>query len=154
MPDWLYDTGNGWVFLLVTVIIGGSAAFLSGRAIAQTWRPYWHIPLYMVPIAASVRFFHYALFHEPMLSLQNYIVDFAVVLAAASLGYRCFAHPPDGAAVSLAVPPYRTAALAQDCLEIFPCDRRMRQLASPSSIAPAPFAWRNAFDLLDRLVLG
>jgi len=88
MPDWLYDTGNGWVFLLVTVIIGGSAAFLSGRAIAQTWRPYWHIPLYMVPIAASVRFFHYALFHELMISLQNYIVDFAVVLAAASLGYR------------------------------------------------------------------
>ena len=88
MPDWLYDTGNGWVFLLVTVIIGGSAAFLSGRAIAQTWRPYWHIPLYMVPIAASVRFFHYALFHEPMLSLQNYIHDFAVMLAAASLGYR------------------------------------------------------------------
>ena len=88
MPDWLYDTGNGWVFLLVTVIIGGSAAFLSGRAIAQTWRPYWHIPLYMVPIAASVRFFHYALFHEPMILLQNYIVDFATAFAAAALGYR------------------------------------------------------------------
>jgi hypothetical protein len=35
-----------------------------------------------------VRFFHYALFHEPMISLQNYIVDFAVVLVAASFGYR------------------------------------------------------------------
>lgn len=88
MPEWLYHTGSGWVFLLVTVIIGGAAAFLAGRAIAQTWRPYWHIPLYMVPIAASIRFFHYALFHEPMISLQNYAVDFAVVLAAASLGYR------------------------------------------------------------------
>ncbi len=116
MPDWLYDTGNGWVFLLVTVIIGGTAAFLSGRAIAQTWRPYWHIPLYMVPIAASVRFFHYALFHEPMISLQNYIVDFAVVLAAASLGYRIAARPPDGAAVPLAVPPHGAAALAQGAL--------------------------------------
>ena len=117
MPDWLYDTGNGWVFLLVTVIIGGSAAFLSGRAIAQTWRPYWHIPLYMVPIAASVRFFHYALFHEPMLSLQNYIVDFAVVLAAASLGYRHPARPPDGAAVPLAVPPLRGCCAGARCLE-------------------------------------
>ena len=62
MPSWLYDTGNGWVFLLVTVVLGGAAAFMSGRAVAQTWRPYWHIPLYMVPIAATVRFFHYALF--------------------------------------------------------------------------------------------
>lgn len=88
MPEWLYETGNGWVFLLVTVIMGGTAAFLSGRAIAQTWRPYWHIPLYMVPIAASVRFFHYALFEEVMVSPLNYAVDFGVVLAAASLGYR------------------------------------------------------------------
>jgi hypothetical protein len=88
MPDWLYDTGNGWVFVLVTVIMGGAAAFMTGRAIAHTWRPYWHIPLYIVPIAASVRFFHYALFQEPLLSLQNYAVDFAVALVAASLGYR------------------------------------------------------------------
>jgi hypothetical protein len=88
MPDWLYDTGNGWVFLLVTVVIGGAAAFMTGRAIAQTWRPYWHIPLYMAGIACAVRFFHYALFWEPMLSLKNLAVDFAVVLAAASLGYR------------------------------------------------------------------
>jgi hypothetical protein len=88
MPDWLYETGNGWVFLLVTVVLGGSAAFMSGRAVAQTWRPYWHIPLYMVPIAATVRFFHYALFGEPMVSLQNYLVDFGLVLIAASLGFR------------------------------------------------------------------
>jgi uncharacterized protein DUF6867 len=88
MPSWLYDIGNGWVFLLVTVIIGGAAAYMSGRAVAQTWRPYWHIPIYMIPIAATVRFFHYALFGEPLLSLQNYMVDLGVVLAAASLGYR------------------------------------------------------------------
>lgn len=88
MPEWLYDTGNGWVFLLVTIIMGGGAAFMTGRAIAQTWRPFWHIPLYVVAIAGSVRFFHYALFHEPLLSMQNYVVDFAVALVAASLGYR------------------------------------------------------------------
>lgn len=88
MPDWLYDTSNVWVALLVTVILGGSAAFMTGRALAQTWRPYWHLPLYMLPIAAAVRFFHYALFEEPLLSLQNYVVDLTVVLLAASIGYR------------------------------------------------------------------
>jgi hypothetical protein len=88
MPEWLYHTGNGWVFLLVTIVMGGAAAFMTGRAIAQTWRPFWHLPLYMLPLAAAVRFFHYALFHEPLLSMQNYVVDFAVALIAASLGYR------------------------------------------------------------------
>ena len=90
MPDWLYDTGNGWVFLLVTVIIGGAASFMTGRAIAQTWRPYWHIPFYALAIAATVRFFHYALFDEPLLSLKNLVVDFAVVLIAATFGYRLY----------------------------------------------------------------
>jgi hypothetical protein len=88
VPGWLYETGNAWVFLLVTIVIGGAASFMTGRAIAQTWRPYWHIPLYALPIAAAVRFFHYALFAEPLVSLLNYAVDCAIVLAAASLGYR------------------------------------------------------------------
>jgi hypothetical protein len=76
------------VFLLVTVIMGGAAAFVSGKAIAQTWRPFWHIPLYMLGLTLVVRFFHYALFEEPLVSLKNYLVDFAVALAAAMLGYR------------------------------------------------------------------
>lgn len=85
-----YETGpNGlWVFLLVTVIIGGSGAFISGRAIAQTWRPFWHVPAYMLLLALAVRFFHYALFWEVFVSLKNYLVDFAVAFLAATIGYR------------------------------------------------------------------
>jgi hypothetical protein len=90
MPNYLYEGGeNGfWVFLLVTVAMGGSAAYQSGKAIAQTWRPFWHIPFYMLALAAAVRFCHYALFWEPLISLNSYAVDFAVALVAASLGYR------------------------------------------------------------------
>ena len=90
MFESFYETGpNGlWVFLLVTIILGGSAAYISGRAIAQTWRPFWHLPLYMLLLAACVRFFHYALFWEVFLSLQNYLVDFAVQVVLASIGYR------------------------------------------------------------------
>jgi hypothetical protein len=86
----LYETGpNGlWIFLLVTVIMGGSTGYISGRAMAQTWRPFWHVPLYMLLLAATVRFFHYALFWEVLFSLKNFVVDFAVVLAAAAAGYR------------------------------------------------------------------
>ena len=90
MPTSLYDAGpNGlWVFLLCTVLLGGGAAFVSGKAIAQTWRPLWQLPVYMLITALAVRFMHFALFEEKLLSLQNLAVDFAVLLAAAGLGYR------------------------------------------------------------------
>jgi hypothetical protein len=80
---------NGlWTFLLVTVVMGGLAAYASGRAIAQTWRPFWHVPLYMLAIAAGVRFCHFALFEETLFSMRSYLTDFAIAFASASLGYR------------------------------------------------------------------
>ena len=90
MPGGFYAGGeNGlWTFLLVTILMGGLAAYASGKAIAQTWRPFWHVPLYMLAVAAAVRFCHFALFDEPLGSLPSYGVDFVVALAASSLGYR------------------------------------------------------------------
>jgi hypothetical protein len=90
MPSYLYDASENalWIFVLVTILMGGSAAYVSGKAIAQTWRPFWQIPLYMLILAAAVRFCHYALFWEPLLSLKSYVVDFTVALIAASFGYR------------------------------------------------------------------
>ena len=77
MPINLYQGGeNGlWTFLLVTILMGGLAAYASGKAIAQTWRPFWHVPLYMLALAAVVRFCHFALFEEPLLSLRSYAVE-------------------------------------------------------------------------------
>ena len=80
---------NGlWTFILITVLMGGLAAYASGKAIAQTWRPFWQVPLYMLVVAAAVRFLHFALFEEPLASLASYAVDFAIAFAASSLGYR------------------------------------------------------------------
>jgi hypothetical protein len=86
----IYDLGgNGpWVFILVTCVLGGSAAYLSGRAIAQTWRPYRMVPLYMLGIAAGIRFVHHALFGGPLLSAPSLAVDYMVTIVAASAGYR------------------------------------------------------------------
>jgi hypothetical protein len=75
-------------FLLVTIVMGGSAAYVSGKAIAQTWRPFWHVPLYMLGLALVVRFCHFALFEERFLAPASYSVDFVVAFAAAALGYR------------------------------------------------------------------
>jgi hypothetical protein len=43
---------------------------------------------YMALLAGAVRFFHYALFEGRLLSLYYYLVTYAVLVAAASLGYR------------------------------------------------------------------
>ena len=90
MPTVFYDAGhNGlWVFLLITLVLGGGAASVAGRAIAQTWRPLWHIPLYMLLLACTVRFLHFALFEEVLVSFKNLLVDFAVLLVLGLLGYR------------------------------------------------------------------
>ena len=85
----LYDGNNPLLtFPLVTLAMGGAASYLSGRAIAETWRPFWHVPLYMLALAVVIRFCHFALFDEPFLSLPSYIVDFACAFAAAALGFR------------------------------------------------------------------
>ena len=85
----LYDAGpNGhWVFLLCTVIIGGLAAYVTGKAIAETWRPFWQVIGYALALGLFVRFMHYALFAERLVSLRNYVIDAAILIALAVLGY-------------------------------------------------------------------
>ncbi len=75
-------------FLLVTVVIGGGAAWLAGRAVAQTWRPWWQVLLYMVVLGAAIRFIHYALFDEALLSLPAYALDTAVAATVATAAFR------------------------------------------------------------------
>ncbi|MFA5901567.1 MAG: DUF6867 family protein [Hyphomicrobium sp.] len=85
-----YDTaGHGpWIFLVVTVLMGGAAAHAAGSAIASTWRPPWQVFAAALLLTFAVRFFHYALFQEPLLSLKNFIVDYIVVATACSWGFR------------------------------------------------------------------
>jgi hypothetical protein len=84
-----YDAGpkGHWIFLLVTIIMGGATAYVTGKSIAETWRPMWQIFIYALITALAVRFIHFALFEEVLLSLRNYIVDCAVLCAASIAGY-------------------------------------------------------------------
>lgn len=87
VAPWLSDDGLR-VFLVLTVIIGGVAASLAGSGLARSWKPFWRVFVYMALLAGAVRFFHYALFDGRLLSLYHYVVTYAVLLAAASLGFR------------------------------------------------------------------
>jgi hypothetical protein len=88
MQALLYEEGSFGVFLLVTVILGGGAAVLAGRAIAQTWRPWWQIVAYMAILGAAVRFIHFALFDGTLLSLHYYVVDSAICLLFGLTGFQ------------------------------------------------------------------
>jgi hypothetical protein len=88
MSGIIYEEEYIGLFLLVTVFMGGGAAWLAGRAIASTWRPWWHVAGYMLILGAAVRFIHFALFEGTLLSPQYYAVDTAVCLIFGFLGYR------------------------------------------------------------------
>ncbi len=76
------------VFLLVTLAMGGAAAFATGRAIAATWRPRWHIGAYTLLLAGMARFLQFALFQQPLLSWTNFVVDSLILIGFALFGHR------------------------------------------------------------------
>jgi len=88
VPELLYEEGSFGVFVLVTVLMGGGAAWLSGRAIALTWRPQWQTVAYMLILTAAVRFIHFALFEGTLMSAHYYLVDTAVCLLLGFFGFR------------------------------------------------------------------
>ena len=86
-----YETvgpNGAYVFILLTVLIGGWTAWRAGQAQAQSWGSTWPVVAYAAVLAAAVRFLHFALFSEPLLAPMNYFVDFVFLLAVALIGYR------------------------------------------------------------------
>ncbi len=81
------ESGFG-VFMLLTVVLGGGAAFMAGRALAKDWRPISLLVLYMIPLGAGVRFLHFALFQQDLFSLKYFITHTLILMAFALLGYR------------------------------------------------------------------
>lgn len=75
-------------FLVITVMIAGLAAWFSGRALAQSWRPLVLVLAYMALLGAAARFFHYALADGTLLSVHYYLVDALVLMGIAALSWR------------------------------------------------------------------
>jgi hypothetical protein len=76
------------VFIFVTFVLGGGAAWMTGRAIALTWRPTYQLVLYGILLAFAVRFFGYALFEGPLLNLPALVLDGAILIGIAFLAFR------------------------------------------------------------------
>jgi hypothetical protein len=84
----LYTEESLLQIVLVTGIIGGGAAWLTGRAIARTWRPISHVVTYTLLLGAAVRFVHFALFEATLMSLPSYVADTAYLMLLGTLSWK------------------------------------------------------------------
>ncbi len=74
--------------VLVTGILGGGAAWLLGRAIANTWRPPWQVGIAALLLGAAARFIHFALFRGELLSAPSYCCDTLIFLIVGLFAWR------------------------------------------------------------------
>jgi hypothetical protein len=75
-------------FIGVTLVLFGGAAFMTGQALAGTWRPLWQIFPYGLLLAAADRFFSWGLFGGELLSVSGFIVDALIIIAVGAAAYR------------------------------------------------------------------
>lgn len=76
------------VFIGLTVVIMGFASFMTGQALANTWKPAWQVVLYALMLAAADRFLVWGLFAGELLSLSGYLIHGATLVAIGLFAYR------------------------------------------------------------------
>lgn len=76
------------VFIGVTVLLTGFAAYMTGQALANTWRPMHQLFFYCALLAAAARFLSYALFKGQLLSLSGFVIDAIVLTLIGLFAYR------------------------------------------------------------------
>jgi len=81
--------GTSWpVFLGLTVALFGGASFITGQALAETWRPQWHNVAYAVLLALGDRFLTFALFGGELVAPLGLLVHWLVLVGIALFAFR------------------------------------------------------------------
>lgn len=75
-------------FVLFTLGLMGWIAFMTGQALAATWRPAWQAVPYGLLLGLTNRFFSYALFDGRLLSIGGLVIGSLVLIGIALLAYR------------------------------------------------------------------
>ncbi|HEY0219749.1 MAG TPA: hypothetical protein VGC26_08305 [Afipia sp.] len=83
-----YNNESLFQVAFVTLILGGGCALLSGRAIASTWRSVAVAIAAAFPMAAAVRFVHFALFNENLLAPKSYMLEVLILLTVICLSFQ------------------------------------------------------------------
>jgi len=76
------------VYFGLTVCIVGFAAWMTGQALAITWKPAWHTVVYGLLLGCAARFLTFGLFHGELLSFTGYLFDAGVLIAIGMVSFR------------------------------------------------------------------
>lgn len=76
------------VFIGLTLILFGGAAFMMGEALAETWRSVWQCVGYCLLLTVGDRLAGNFLFGSDVLSISGYVTHFGVLLAITLAAYR------------------------------------------------------------------
>lgn len=76
------------VFIGLTLVLFGGAAFLMGQALGETWRPAWQNVTYGLMLALGERLADNFLFASNILSVSGYVSHAIVLIAIALTAHR------------------------------------------------------------------
>jgi hypothetical protein len=79
-------TLNPWVFGLLFVM--WFAAYMTGRALADSWRPAWQAAIYAAMLGLVDRFLVFALYEGELLSIGGYLIDAAILIGFGWSAFR------------------------------------------------------------------
>jgi hypothetical protein len=82
------DVDYGLLSFIILTVLGGSAAWAIGAAFAKSWTQLWLIIPAAAVLSAAVRFLHFSLFQEELLSVHFYIVIFIITLVVCLISYK------------------------------------------------------------------
>jgi hypothetical protein len=66
----------------------GSAAYLTGQAVARAWKPAWRLAPFALLLGFVDRFLDWGLFGAPPWHVVGFLVDTAILLAIALIAHR------------------------------------------------------------------
>ena len=75
-------------FLIVNGLLAGGAAWITGKALADGWKPLWHALAYSLLLALGTRFVLFALFKSALLSLPGLLITLAILAGLSALSFR------------------------------------------------------------------
>lgn len=76
------------LLIVMTGILFGGAAFLTGQAVANGWGPLWLCAPYGALLTVGDRFLEYALFNQNLLAIPAFVIDLAYLAAIAAIAHR------------------------------------------------------------------
>ncbi len=79
MMDLIGSTVQG--FVVITLVLMAGCAFMTGQAVAETWRPRWQTAFYVLLLGLADRFLSFAMFDGELLNPVGYVVDTAILMA-------------------------------------------------------------------------